>query len=84
MEAAAQQLLAESQTLAASLGVAAETLLRRGDAAAEIVSSARAVGADLIVMGTHGRAGIPRFILGSVAAGVLRTSPVPICTVRHR
>lgn len=84
MEAAAARLLEESRALAASLGVAAEKLLREGQAARDILSCAHDVSADLIVMGTHGRAGIPRFILGSVAESVLRSSRLPVCTVRHR
>ena len=39
-------------------------------------------GANLIVMGTHGRRGLPRAILGSVAERVIRTSSVPVLTVR--
>jgi nucleotide-binding universal stress UspA family protein len=40
--------------------------------------------ADLIVIGTHGRQGLPRAILGSVAERVVRTSQVPVLTVRGR
>lgn len=47
----------------------------------EIDRAAREGGADLIVMGTHGRRGIARALLGSVAARVLRTASVPIVTV---
>jgi len=83
-EEKAAQLLDEFRTHAALLGAKADIMLRHGDAVPEIVASAREVDADLIVMGTHGRGGIPRFILGSVAEGVLRSSPIPICTVRHR
>jgi nucleotide-binding universal stress UspA family protein len=50
----------------------------------QIVSTATERGADLIVMGTHGRRGLPRAILGSVAEKVVRLSPVPVLTVpRH-
>jgi hypothetical protein len=52
-----------------------------GDPAAEILSAAAAWQADLIVMGTHGRAGLERWILGSVAQAVLRNAPCPVLTV---
>ncbi|MCS7174001.1 MAG: universal stress protein [Armatimonadetes bacterium] len=45
---------------------------------------AREVSADLVVMGTHGRTGVERILFGSVAEHVVRTSPVPVLTVRHR
>jgi len=44
--------------------------------------AAREIGADLIVMGTHGRSGLNRLMLGSVTEGVLRESQVPVLTVR--
>ncbi|MBI3549065.1 MAG: universal stress protein [Elusimicrobia bacterium] len=47
-----------------------------------ILSLAKARKADMIVMGTHGRKGLRRALLGSVAEGVLRRSPVPVVTVR--
>ena len=54
-----------------------------GDAREAILKAARAVGADLIVMGTHGRRGISRALLGSVAEEVLRRAPCPVLTVRE-
>jgi nucleotide-binding universal stress UspA family protein len=53
-----------------------------GTPVAEIVAVASDRHADLIVIGTHGRAGIDRFVMGSVATGVLRTAPQPVLTVR--
>jgi len=47
-----------------------------------IVDEARKWKADLIVMGTHGRRGFNRMVLGSDAEGVLRTTPVPVLMVR--
>ena len=80
----AKRLLDESKALAKSLGADAETTLRHGKAAEEILAAAAGAEADGIVMGTHGRAGIPRFILGSVAEGVLRSSTVPVCAIRQQ
>jgi nucleotide-binding universal stress UspA family protein len=48
----------------------------------EIVAAARAEGAGLIVIGTHGRSGLGRFLLGSVADRVIRTAPCPVVTQR--
>ena len=55
----------------------------RGLAPAEvIVETASNLGCELIVMGTHGRRGLPHLLLGSVAERVVRTSSVPVLTVR--
>jgi nucleotide-binding universal stress UspA family protein len=53
-----------------------------GYAAEEILRYSREKGVDLIVMSTHGRSGMWRWVLGSVADKVLRTSPVPVLLVR--
>src|SRR5512135_2136276 len=58
------------------------TLLRHGDAAEEILDEAERLGCDLIVMGTHGRTGFARFLMGSVAEAVLRKAPCPVLTVK--
>jgi len=62
-------------------GVAIETVLREGFPATEIVAAARDLQADLIVLGTHGRSGVERLFLGSVAERVLRRAPCPVLTV---
>jgi nucleotide-binding universal stress UspA family protein len=78
---------AELQTRAQRLPPC-ETLVRTGLGAGlsrqRIVEAAADVGADLVVMGTHGRTGVDRILFGSVAEHVVRTSPVPVLTVRHR
>jgi nucleotide-binding universal stress UspA family protein len=56
--------------------------LRVGEAAEEICAQARELGADLIVVGTHGRGALGRALLGSVAQSVLHAAPVPVLTVR--
>ncbi len=53
-----------------------------GDVAGNIATTAREIGADLIIMGTHGRSGLSRLVLGSVAESVLRESTVPVLTVK--
>jgi nucleotide-binding universal stress UspA family protein len=61
---------------------ASGTLLESGVTHERIVRFARARRADLIVMGTHGRTGLTRALLGSVAARVLATARCPVMTVR--
>lgn len=56
-------------------------LLRQGDARALVLSVAEEVHADLIVMGTHGRRGLVRALIGSTTESVVRTSPIPVMTV---
>lgn len=58
-----------------------ETALRDGNPSAEIVDYAETEGCDTVVMGTHGRGGIDRLLLGSVAERVVRSSPIPVVTV---
>jgi nucleotide-binding universal stress UspA family protein len=62
-------------------GLEVQSLLRQGPAWSEINASAREIHADLIVMGTHGRHGLARALLGSVAEKVVRTAPCPVLTV---
>ena len=50
--------------------------------ASGIVQTAREEGADLIVVGSHGRSGIARLMLGSVAARVVAESPLPVLVAR--
>ncbi|MGR4064745.1 MAG: universal stress protein, partial [Vulcanimicrobiaceae bacterium] len=54
-----------------------------GDPSDAIAACVADVGADLIVIGSHGRSGLPRLFLGSVAEGVLRKSPVPVLVIRE-
>ncbi len=58
-----------------------ETELIEGSPAREITSYATENPCDLIVMGTHGRSGVDRLLLGSVAERVVRSAPVPVMTV---
>ena len=64
--------------------VRARGMLLEGVAHEQIVRTAKRQGAGLIVMGTHGRTGVARFFLGSVAARVAATAPCPVLTVRGR
>lgn len=66
-------------------GRPARSRVLSGAPAAEILRHAREEGCDLLVIGTHGRTGISRLVLGSVAARVARESACPVLVVRdHR
>ena len=62
--------------------VRCERRLITGDPATEIVRLARDEEAEMIVMGTHGRAGLSRLLMGSVAELVVRRAPCPVMTFR--
>jgi nucleotide-binding universal stress UspA family protein len=62
-------------------GLALHVSVRRGDCVAQILEQARQTGADVIVMGTHGRSGLERLVLGSVTEGVARESSTPVLIV---
>ena len=59
-----------------------ETVVREGRAGREIVECASERGAGLVVMGTHGRSGLRRVVMGSVAHHVLGQLEVPLMLVR--
>jgi nucleotide-binding universal stress UspA family protein len=83
---AGRRVLARAQALAGREGVRSKGVLREvtgGPAADPIVREARRQKADLIVLGTHGRRGLRRLVMGSDAEQVLRTSPVPVLLVRR-
>lgn len=71
--------LADRKRGAATFG---QVLLRTGDARDLINQTAKDLAADLIVMGTHGRRGVTRALLGSVTETVVRSAPCPVLTVR--
>jgi nucleotide-binding universal stress UspA family protein len=59
-------------------------VVRRGKASVEIPRFAHDEGIDLIIMATHGRTGLAHVLMGSVAEKVVRTSPVPVVTVKPK
>jgi nucleotide-binding universal stress UspA family protein len=63
--------------------VKVEISMRRGNVVQEILAQGRASRSDLIVIGTHGRGGVQRLVLGSVAEKVLRLATCPVLTVRR-
>ena len=76
---AALEKLADARRGKATIG---KVLMRTGDARDVIPNVAEEIRADLLVMGTHGRRGLSRALLGSVTEYVVRVSNIPVLTVR--
>jgi len=72
-----------SEVVPADPGVKCEHRLVVGDPAREIVSVAKEMEADMIVMSTHGRTGLTRLLMGSVAEVVVRRAACPVLTVKE-
>jgi nucleotide-binding universal stress UspA family protein len=80
-----KKILAQAEQEAAGAGVQCKTMLVEtlGLPVAEVIlAQVKEASADLIVLGTHGRRGLKRIVMGSDAEGVLRESPVPVLMVR--
>jgi len=86
LAAAGEQILADAKRTAQSSGLSIDTVMRRctaGRVSDVILEEATSWPCDLIVIGTHGRRGAGRLLLGSDAEQVLRRAPVPVLLVRH-
>ncbi len=81
LEAASRRALDGELAAAVKVYGPTKAELRVGVAWERILDSVKDLGADLVVMGTHGRRGLSRLVLGSVAEKVVRLSPVPVLTV---
>ncbi|HUG15823.1 MAG TPA: universal stress protein [Thermomicrobiales bacterium] len=81
-EASAREYLTARQEQIVARGVETTTTLRRGPVVRELLGAAR--NGDLYVMASHGRTGMPRWFLGSVAEEMTRVSSVPVMLVRSR
>lgn len=73
--------LTERADRARTAGIACETKIIDGAAVNEITKRSRAIDADLIVVGTHGRTGLAHALMGSVAERVVRRASCPVLTV---
>lgn len=85
LRAKAASLLEEGRALAAAQGVGADVLLCdsfKGSVHDQVIEQAVASQAELIVIGTHGRRGLGRWVMGSSAEHILRMSPVPVLLIR--
>jgi len=73
--------LARRADRARAAGLRCETKIIEGTATTDIIQRAQRIGADLVVVGTHGRTGLAHIVLGSVAERVVRRASCPVLTV---
>ena len=78
-----QKYVDEVKELAASRGILAEGVVREAECANEVITDvARKKGVDLIVLGSHGRTGLKRLLMGSVTESVIAHAPCPVLVVK--
>ena len=77
-----EEIADEAASAARLLGVDAEARTAYGAPAAQIAEVAKELGADLVVVGSHGRSGFAGAVLGSVSRALVSCSPVPVMVVR--
>jgi nucleotide-binding universal stress UspA family protein len=83
---AGERVLQKMKAHAAAAGIDASTFLSEvlpGRVCDVVVEQAKEFGADLIVLGTHGRRGVSRLLVGSDAEQIVRVAPVPVLLVRE-
>jgi nucleotide-binding universal stress UspA family protein len=80
----AEQLTRQAGERIATTGLSVETAVREGDPRTAVVDEADEWQADLIVVGSHGRTGLERLVLGSVAQAVVAHAHCSVEVVRHR
>ena len=78
----ANRQLARLQSRIEKRGLRCRAIFTKGIPSQAIGETARRLGADLIVMSTHGRTGLSHLVMGSVAEKVVRSAPCPVLTVR--
>lgn len=86
VRAVARDAVRKAETRAQTAKIKADSVIRETlshDVSGEIVAEAKSWRADLIVLGTHGRTGVARLLLGSVAEGVARHAPTAVLLVRE-
>lgn len=81
--AEARAYLDQTATWLRAMGLSVTTQAVVGSAVTEIARVAREIGATLIALGSHGRGGVARALLGSVATGILQRAEVPVMIVRQ-
>jgi nucleotide-binding universal stress UspA family protein len=83
LEAELLQALEEKVQRVRQAGLAGDCMIVHGAPFQEIINTAQAQHADLIIMGTHGRTGLTHVLLGSVAEKVVRLAPCPVLVTRQ-
>lgn len=83
-EASAKSRLQEIAQTFENEGITAQPKVFHGNPSEGIIHVADEVSADLIVMGSHGRTGVKKLVLGSVAQSVLTQSPIPVMVIKHQ
>jgi nucleotide-binding universal stress UspA family protein len=78
-----EELASRARSELAAAGIAADARVLTGDPREVLVDVARAEGADLVVMGSHGRTGLAKLVLGSVAAHVVGHSPCNVMVIKR-
>ena len=76
-----KEALKHVEDLAKEKGVAFESIVAEGNPGSEIISYAESAKMDIIILGTVGRTGLDKFLLGSVAEKVVRNSRIPVLTI---
>ncbi|WP_049987960.1 universal stress protein [Halobellus rufus] len=84
VEAELEDVVTDAAARVQDAGVAVSTAIEAGFPHEEILNAVEDHSIDLIAMGTHGRSGFERFVIGSVAEKIVRLSPVPVLTVRTK
>ena len=77
-----QQVVGRAEQMLKKAGYIVQTAVEEGDPKSKIIDQATQWKADLILMGSHGRKGIDRFLMGSVAEGVVRHAPCSVEIIR--
>ncbi len=79
----AQNVVNNAVAAAREHGINAQGRVLDGSSQDELIAAAEHDGADLLVLGSHGRRGLRRFLVGSVAENIVRSAPVPVLVVRY-
>lgn len=85
LRAEGARILQDAADVALQSGVIVDTKLKehfKGTVSELVIAEAQGWSADLIVIGTHGRRGLGRIVLGSSAESILRNSPIPVLLIR--